>query len=330
MNQSYYLFSNGELKRKDNSPLLLKEDGSKSNIPIERVRDLYVFSEMTFNVSLLNLLGKYGINVHFFNYYEYYIGSFSPKESMLSGALLVQQVEYYRDSQKRLYLAKEFIKSAAHNIRRNLKYYQNRGKYLADEIQCIDELRERLDDCRTVEEVMGIEGNIRKVYYRAWNEVINVKIDFHTRVKRPPDNMVNSLISFLNSLLYAKVVSEVYKTQLNPTISYLHVPGEKRYSLSLDVSEVFKPILVDRLIFSLLNKKVITESDFVRESDFLKLKESALKRVVKEFEEVLKRTIHHRELRREVSYQYLIRLELYKLIKHLINEKTYKGFEIWW
>lgn len=146
----------------------------------------------------------------------------------------------------------------------------------------------------------------------------------------PPDNMINSLISYVNSLIYSKTLSEVYHTQLNPTISYLHEPGVRRYSLCLDISEVFKPLIGDRLIFSLLNRKQITEESFTQELNFLHLKKEASKLIVRELENSLKKTIKHKELGRQVSYQYLIRLELYKLIKHIIGEKEYEGFKIWW
>ena len=142
--------------------------------------------------------------------------------------------------------------------------------------------------------------------------------------------MINSLISYVNSLIYSKTLSEVYHTQLNPTISYLHEPGVRRYSLCLDISEVFKPLIGDRLIFSLLNRKQITEESFTQELNFLHLKKEASKLIVRELENSLKKTIKHKELGRQVSYQYLIRLELYKLIKHIIGEKEYEGFKIWW
>lgn len=330
MNKSYYLFSSGELKRKDNSLVVIKEDGEKTNIPIERIYDLYVFSEMSFNTKLFNLLATYGVCVHMFNYYEFYIGSFYPRERHVSGDLLIKQVEFFSNEERRLKLAKEFIYSAAHNIRRNLKYYHSRGKELSDYIERVEEYTLLLDNCKSVEEVMGVEGNIRKAYYASWNTIVNADIDFHKRVKRPPDNMINSLISFLNSMMYTKVLSEIYRTQLNPTISYLHVPTEKRFSLALDIAEIFKPIIVDRVIFTLLNKNMISESDFEKDTNFLKLKDRGMKIVVKEFEDTLKRTIKHRQLGRSVSYQYLIRLELYKLIKHLFGEKEYQGFRIWW
>jgi len=96
------------------------------------------------------------------------------------------------------------------------------------------------------------------------------------------------------------------------------------------VSEVFKPLIGDRLIFSLLNRKQITEDSFTKELNFLHLKKEASALISRELEERLKKTIMHKELGRQVSYQYLIRLEAYKLIKHLIGEKEYDGFKIWW
>ena len=177
---------------------------------------------------------------------------------------------------------------------------------------------------------MGIEGNIRKKYYEAWSVIINQEIEFEKRVMHPPDNMINSLIFFVNSLIYSKTLTEIYHTQLNPTISYLHEPGSRRYSLCLDLSEIFKPLIGDRLIFSLLNKNQITENSFTRELNFLHLKKEASQLIVNELEKKLQATIMHKDLHRKVSYQYLIRLEAYKLIKHLIGEKEYEGFKMWW
>ncbi len=132
----------------------------------------------------------------------------------------------------------------------------------------IGSLSNKLEYGQTINEIMGIEGNIRKIYYSTWNDIVKQDINFKKRVKRPPDNMINTLISFINSLIYTTTLGEIYKTQLNPTVSFLHEPGTKRFSLSLDISEIFKPLIGDRMIFSLLNKNQITEDDFEKESNF--------------------------------------------------------------
>lgn len=325
-----YIYNSGELKRKDNTIRFTMNSGEKRDIPIERVNDIFIMTDMTFSTKFISHVASYGIPVHFFNYYDFYVGSFYPKEKLLSGSLLVKQVENYTDYEKRLKIAQEFIDAASFNIYRNLRYYNGRGKNVEEEMQEITSLRNGIFKANTIEGLMGVEGNIRKVYYRAWNEIVNQEINFEKRVMHPPDNMINSLISFVNSLVYSKVLSEIYHTALDPTISFLHEPGSRRFSLCLDLAEVFKPILGDRLIFSLLNRKQITEKSFTKELNFLHLKPEASKLIVAEFEKRMQQTIKHRELNKMVSYQYLMRLEAYKLMKHIIGEKEYEGFKIWW
>lgn len=330
MGQSFYVYNSGDLKRKDNTLRFTSYDGEKKDIPIERIDEIYVMSEMSFNTAFINYISQYGIPMHFFNYYNFYTGSYYPKEQLLAGQLLVKQVEHYTDYSKRMIIARKFIEAAADNIYRNLRYYNGRGKDVSIYMSEIDFLRKKLPETQSIEELMGIEGNIRKQYYSAWNIIVDQNINFEKRVMHPPDNMINSLISFVNSLIYSKVLCEIYHTQLNPTISYLHEPGVRRYSLCLDIAEVFKPLIGDRLIFSLLNRNQITEDSFTKELNFLHLKKESSRLIVQELETRLKKTIMHKELGRQVSYQYLIRLEAYKLIKHLIGEKEYEGFKIWW
>lgn len=330
MGQSFYVYNNGDLRRKDNTLQFTPYEGEKRDIPIERIDDIYVMSEMTFNTSFISYISQYGIPIHFFNYYNFYTGSFYPKEKLLAGQLLVKQVEHYSDYDKRIVIARKFIEAAADNIYRNLRYYNGRGKDVSAYMSEVDDLRRKIPDTDSIQELMGIEGNIRKHYYAAWNVIVDQEIRFEKRVMHPPDNMINSLISFVNSMIYAKVLTEIYHTQLNPTVSYLHEPGVRRFSLCLDIAEVFKPLIGDRLIFSLLNRRQITEDSFTKELNFLHLKKEASGLIAKELEERLKKTIMHKELGRQVSYQYLMRLEAYKLTKHLIGEKEYEGFKIWW
>jgi len=183
----------------------------------------------------------------------------------------------------------------------------------------------------STEELMGIEGNIRDTYYSALNIILNLEIPFEGRVRQPPNNPINAMISFGNSLMYTACLTEIYRTQLNPTISYLHEPGERRFSLSLDLAEIFKPIIVDRLIFRLFNRQQLQESKhFAQEAGGCYLNEEGRKIFLQVYDEQLKQTIEHRGLGRKVSYQRLIRLECYKLIKHLTEIEPYKAFRAWW
>lgn len=330
MGETFYILKDGDLKRKDNNVVITNLDGEEKNLKAEVTDEVYLFGEVSLNTKLLNFISQKGIILHVFNYYGFYSGSYYPRETNISGYLLVQQVKAYDNEEKRLNIAKEILKAASFNIYRNLRYYNGRGVDLEESMRNIDSLIKKLDYGKSINEIMGIEGNIRKTYYSTWNDIVKQDIQFEKRVKRPPDNMINSLISFVNSLIYTTTLSEIYKTQLNPTVSFLHEPGTKRFSLSLDIAEIFKPLIGDRMIFSMLNKNQITEEDFEKESNFLYLKESGKRKILMEYDKRLESTISHKELGRDVSYRYLIRLECYKLIKHIIGEKEYSGFKIWW
>jgi CRISPR-associated protein Cas1 len=330
LTRDFYIFSNGRLQRKDNTLFFVTEDNKKKAIPIETVRNLYVFGEMDFNSKFFNFLSQNSVHLHLFNYYGFYAGTFEPRETLLSGHVIVKQAKAFTAPSKQMPIAKETLKAATANILKNLAYYDNRDKELKEYIEAIKLLEPELDSASDIEQLMGVEGRIRNVYYQSFHNIINQDIEFDKRVRRPPDNMMNTLISFGNSMLYTTTLSEIYKTQLNPTISFLHKPGYRRFSLALDISEIFKPILVDRIIFRVLNKNMISEKDFDRNLNYCYMKEKAKKVFVSEYDKQLQKTIKHKKLKRHISYRHLIRLECYKLIKYLIEKETYEAFRIWW
>lgn len=338
MAESYYIFKSGRLRRRQNT-LYLEcplEDGkgvSRRPIPIENVRDLYLFGEIDLNTKVLVFLNQHQVPLHVFNYYGYYSGSFYPRESNVSGHLLVQQVRAYLSPRRRLRLARQFVQGALYHIRRNLVYYHNRGRSLTETIRVIERGISAIKEVTDIPVLMQIEGQCREAYYGAFETILNGTVRFEKRVRRPPDNMLNALLSFLNALMYSCALSEIYVTQLNPTVSYLHEPSERRFSLALDVAEVFKPLLVDRLIFRLLNRGVLKEDRDTRpigKARGVYLTEEACKLVVREWDKLLKETVQHRRLKRNVSYRQLVRIECYKLIRHLTGIKPYRALRAWW
>ena len=268
------------------------------------------------------------ISIHFFNYYNFYTGSFIPKEYLPSGFLLVKQVKSYLDLKKRLEIAKEFVLGSCHNTIKNLIHYKKQEKKVQETIEDIKKEMEKIPKCEKRAELMAIEGRIKHFYYQSFSEILG--IEFKKRVRQPPDNMINCLISFGNSLLYTETLSQIYHTQLNPTISYLHEPGERRYSLALDIAEIFKPIIVDKIIFKLINNKMIKEKHFLKELNFCYLNKKGRRLFLENFDKRLSMTIFYQKLKKHISYKGLIRLECYKLIKHLIGEQKYQSFKMWW
>ncbi|WP_227761724.1 type I-B CRISPR-associated endonuclease Cas1b [Zhaonella formicivorans] len=330
MKKVIYIFSDGELKRQDNTLKFHCEETNRF-LPVEDISDIFVFGEVSFNKKLLELLSQKEILLHYFNYHGYYMGTFYPREHLNSGYMILKQAEFYQDKLKRLELAKAIITGALKNIRQVLKYYDNRGKELKSFLERIEEYEAQIDSCREITELMAVEGNARECYYQAFDIIIDNKdFVFEQRSRRPPKNHLNSLLSFGNSIIYTMVLSEIYKTHLDPRIGFLHSTNFRSFTLNLDIAEIFKPILVDRAIFTLLGKKMITKKDFEKNMEGIVLKDGAKRLFAEEIDGKLKTTIKHRELGREVSYRRLIRMELYKLEKHLMGEREYKPFVARW
>lgn len=331
MSRNYYINQSGRLRRKDNTIYLEKEDNSRVPIPVEDVDAFYLYGEIDLNTRLLNFLTQKQVPVHVFNYYGYYSGTYYPREYLVSGFLTVKQVQHYQRKTKRLPIAREFVSAAADNMLRNLRYYTNRDKDCSQQIERIEAIEESVGDADSIDELMGMEGNIRATYYSALNTILDLDTPFERRVRRPPDNPINALISFGNSLMYTSCLTELYRTQLDPTISFLHEPGDRRFSLSLDLAEIFKPVIVDRLIFRLFNRQQLQESrHFSEELGGCYLNETGRRIFLQAYDEQLKQTIEHRKLKRKVSYQRMIRMECYKLIKHLTDMEPYQAFRAWW
>jgi CRISP-associated protein Cas1 len=334
MKKNYYLFNPGRLSRKDNTLKFTPVDelgveGQPRFLPVEGVDELYCYGSLDANSNLYNFLGKNQIPVHFFDYYENYTGSFMPRDQLLSGRVLIEQAKFHLSRKKRVELAQSILIGATHNMMKNLRYYELRGKETGSMQEAIASLANQIPVVTTIPALMGIEGNIRIHYYTGFSAIIN-DFEMGVRSKQPPQNEVNALISYGNMMCYSQCLRAIHQTQLNPVISYLHSPGDRRYSLALDLAEIFKPVIVDRMIFSMLNRKEIKESDFDHKVKSVMLKDPARKAFTSSFEQRLNETIQHRKLNKKVSYKYLIRLECYKLIKHILQMEPYKPFRMWW
>ncbi|MEZ0344486.1 MAG: type I-B CRISPR-associated endonuclease Cas1b [Caldimicrobium sp.] len=330
MKKTVYITSDGELRRKDNTLYLETKEGKKY-LPIENIKEIFVLGEITLNKRLLEFLTEKEIIIHFFNYYGYYVGSYYPREHLNSGYLILKQAEHYLDPVKRLKLAKKFVFGAVENIKKVLSYYKNRGKEVENYLTKIEKLSQSLDNCETPEQLMALEGNIREQYYYSWDIILkNEQFIFEERTRRPPKNRLNALISFANSLLYTYCLSEIYHTHLDPRIGYLHTTNFRRFTLNLDVAEVFKPVIADRVIFSVINKGIIKSKHFEEKLNGIVLNDKGKELFIKEMEERLQSTFYHKKLKRHVSYRRLIRLELYKVEKHLMEDEEYTPFITSW
>lgn len=323
MKNPLYITSHGILSRKNNTLFFVNEE-DKKQLPIHAINEINCHGKVTVKSGAASLLMKEGIVVNFFNKYGFYEGSLYPKIKLNSGLVVVRQSDHYLNKTKREIIAKEFVEGIKFNILKTLKYYSKKGKDLDDYIKPI----ENEDIKGDIQQIMSSEGRIWNNFYQSFNIILR-KFQFNKREIRPPTDEINSLLSFGNSLLYTTTLSEIYQTYLHPSISYLHEPSERRFSLSLDLADIFKPIIVDRVIFKIVNNNMISKKHFNKDAGVL-LNDKGKQIFIREYQKKLETTVKHPKLNKKVSYRYLIRLEGYKLIKHILEDEKYESFRMWW
>lgn len=328
MGSTRYITSMGELKRKDNS-LCFRKNNRNVYIPVENTKEIYCMSEVSINTKLLDFLSRNNIVMHFFNYYEGYSGTFYPKKHYNSGKLLVKQVEAYNN--KRLIIAKSIVNGIGKNIYEVLyHYYKHDKKEVKKTLNWIkNDMQANLEGAKDIKQIMQVEGETWHRFYGEFKNILPEDFIINKRVKRPPDNPINALISFGNTLLYGKTITAIYNTHLDQRISFLHEPSEGRFSLSLDISEVFKPVIVFKTIFDLVNKKRIQVSKhFDKKLNYCLLNEEGRKIFITAFEEKLESVFEHKKLKRKVTYRNAIKLDCYKMIKFILENKEFKPFSL--
>lgn len=325
-NHTRYIFSMGELKRKDNSIAFSNEKGH-FYIPVEDTRELYCLNEVSFNTKFLDFISRARITMHLFNYHGNYSGTFYPKDSYISGDLTIKQSFAFMEN--RLIIAKNIVSAIAQNIHEVLyHYYRHDKKELKSTLDWLkNEVPKFLSKELSVEQVMFVEGQIWMRFYESFKHFLPEDFVMNKRVKRPPDNPINALVSFGNTLLYTKTISAIYHTHLNQSISFLHSPREGRFSLSLDLSEAFKPIIVFKTIFDLVGRKQLqVAKHFDKALNYALLNEEGKKIFINAFEERINETFLHPKLKRKVTYKQCLKLDGYKLIKFIVEGREFMPF----
>ena len=328
MGSTKYITSIGELKRKDDS-ICFRKNQKNIYLPVENIKEIYCLNEVSLNTKLLDFLSSKNIIIHFFNYYQGYSGTFYPKEKYINGKLLIKQVNAFNDNRE--IIAKAIVNGIGKNIYEVLyHYYKHEKKEVKETLDWIKkEMPIYLTNADNIKKILSVEGELWQRFYSTFKYILPEDFVMNKRVKRPPDNPINALISFGNTLLYTKTISAIYQTHLDQSISFLHEPTEQRFSLSLDLSEVFKPIIVFRTIFELVNNhKLKIDKHFDKKTNYCLLNDSGRQIFIEAFEARIESKFQHSKLKRKISYKTAIKYDGYKLIKYLYEGKEFKPFSV--
>lgn len=160
--------------------------------------------------------------------------------------------------------------------------------------------------CQDLAQLRGYEGEAASVYFSVFDELIlQQKKDFafHGRNKRPPLDNVNALLSFVYTLLTGMVASALEAVGLDPYVGFMHTDRPGRVSLALDLMEELRPVMADRFVLTLINKRMVTAKDFIHKEDgAVLISDSARKTVLTEWQNRKKEVITHPFLKDKVEW----------------------------
>lgn len=319
LSRNYHIFSNGTLSAEQSVFRFDSDERKMTRVPVENVNSFDLYGGINITSGALNLAVKHNICLHIFGFYGNYMGTFWPKESYFSGDLTIKQSLVYADYRHRVSLATVLLSGIKRNMISLIKKFG--GNTTDISFNPTD---------NTIESLMLAEARMRRSYYYRLDELLPDDFKIGNREKRPPSNYGNSLISFGNSLLYSEFVTQARKTSVNITIPFYHSPESGRFALALDLSEVFKPGLVDRLILSLSKQGIIRASrdHFHEIGNGILLNETGKKIFVENWESWLELSSYNEKLKRKVSHRELIRMEIHKYSKEIEGIEEYKPIKL--
>ncbi len=314
----------------------------KERIPLIKIDEVVVIGEITMTASAMHLLMERDIEITFLGYYGQYKGRLSPSFSK-NAVLRMAQYRAHMDMRQRCELARRFVMGKLTNQRTMLQRYTRRQADAETE-QAIEQITSLLHQLpalsletrgtqrmaggdnritgTALETILGLEGAGSAAYFRCFGKLLSDRRQwpFPGRVKRPPTDPVNSLLSFGYSLLTNKVASAVQLVGFDHFVGYLHSSFYGRPSLALDLVEEFRPIIVDSVVVSMLNNRMLTPADFLVEVGAYRLKDTKRKIFFTKLEERLNEEIQHPVFGYKTTYLRCIELQARLLGKYLTGE----------
>jgi len=292
------------LNRHENALVVSSEAGRKS-IPLNGVKHVLCMGNGSISIPLLKDMGRRGIRFTVLDGGGGFLGAFEPEEDVPSGRVRVGQAALFLDGSARMRIAREIVRAQMRSMRGLLKRYRRNGcSGLDDPLDGVERALTATEGADSLGALMGSEGQARAFLHDSFGRIApGAKLE--RRVRRPPPDPVNCLMSFFNMLLYSTCANELAKTHLDRSISFLHSPATRRRSLSLDMAEPFRPILSDALILSAYRRGHVTESWFDRKPGICLLGEKGRIKAAEHFHARLEEDCGGRTFRQAIHRQCL-------------------------
>lgn len=329
IDRNYHLINDGILTKKDFT-ILFENEEKKYYIPVETCNSINIYSNVTFSSSFFEYANQKHLKVNIFDKYGEYVGGFSTASHYEAGKTVLKQALLYNAPDKRLEISKKIELASLHNQRENLRYYNKHKKsdVLKSNIDYMTNCISEMKACSAMEQLMLIEARAKQKYLQAFDYMVdNEDFVFEKRTRRPPQNEINALISFGNVFMYRRIATEIYKTPLDIRIGFVHATNNRSESLNLDIAEIFKPIIVDRAIFTAIHNMEITAKDHFEkgEEKGIYLNKEGKRRFIHELEHKLYQKLSLNGA--TMTYDTLIRNEIRKIVRMVQQGEKYKPFK---
>jgi CRISPR-associated protein Cas1 len=290
---------------------LLKDQHSMARIPLHNIQAICTFGHQGASPALMAECMNQNISLTFFTS----TGRFRGRLTGESNGNVTLRKKQYRtsDSEERsVNIARHMIVGKIFNCEQLLKRtLRDHGLRVDSERiqQAIDKLKESRNSalkCTDLEELRGIEGNAASVYFNVFNEgILQNKEEFRfiERNRRPPLDRVNALLSFAYSLLASEVAAALEGVGLDSYVGFLHRDRPGRTSLALDLMEEMRPLIADRFVMKIINKKQIHASDFlIKENRAVILTDDARRNFLQLWQQNKEQAITHPYLKEKISW----------------------------
>ena len=327
-----YLLEQGSTLHKDGELFTVTKDGEVlQKIHAIEVEQIIIFGNVNLTTPVINHILEKGIDCVFCNRYGKFHGRLISTETRL-GLLRLRQAEAIIHTDKKLSIAKSFVTGKLQNQRTLLMRYRREMELpqLDDTIATLETALNNLKDCPEISSLHGIEGSASASYYKSFREVLKNNLGFTVRMKRPPPDPVNSLLSFGYTLLAYNMQAAASIVGLDPFLGFLHSVEQPRPNLALDLMEEFRPIIVDSLVLWLVNTGVMTEKDFQRPDEKGKMviiTDDGIKKFIHHYEQKVQSKIYHPRAGGQTSYRHCFELQGRELAHVILNRiSEYKPF----
>jgi CRISPR-associated protein Cas1 len=316
----------------DGENVVIKKDEEQntcSRLPLHNIENIVCFTWQGASPALMGACAERNIGLCFLTPYGRFQARVTGK---VRGNVLLRKTQYdvsEKETQS-VPIAASFLIGKLSNCRKVLERAIRdhsmlvNVESLTNAANSLKETLKSIQECKSIGDLMGFEGNAAKIYFGVFDQLILQQREdffFKERNRRPPLDNMNSLLSFLYTLLTNEVASALETVGLDPYVGFLHQDRPGRPSLALDMMEELRPVFADRLALSLVNRKQITSKGFTqKESGGILMDDDTRKAVLTAWQERKKEEIVHPFLKERIPFGLIPHVQATLLARYLRND----------